>query len=122
MSEANTIYDTSGRIVATAEHGVAWRRVPRERLGEYDDGESGAVYDNLGQVAGHFSNGEIVRPDSSSVGRCVASELPSSGGVAKRLYLGNREVGHCIGSVGAASAVLLLLFTTPACTQGDADA
>ncbi len=121
MSEANTIYDTAGKIVATAKHGVAWSRVPCERLGEYEEGESGAIYDNLAQIAGRFSSGEIVAQDGSHIGRCVQSELPSNA-IVKRLYLGDREVGHCVGSTGAASAVLLLLFAAKPSAPGTSDA
>lgn len=37
MSEWNTIYDLNDTIVGVFRHGVAWRKEPRERLGEYDD-------------------------------------------------------------------------------------
>lgn len=105
MSEANTVFDLAGRIVATAKHGVAWSRHPRRRLGEYDDGGSGRVYDHQGAVVGHFSgDGRISDSNGAYVGHLDRNHH------TWRLFIGEKQVARCIGCPGAAAAALLLLF------------
>ena len=37
MPEMNTIYDTEENVIGIFRFGVAWRKKPEERLGEYTD-------------------------------------------------------------------------------------
>lgn len=106
MSEANTIYNMAGTIIATAKLGVAWPRNPHERLGEYDDGESGTVFDNQRKVAGSFNAaGDVLNAEGKWVGQVSGTTYDL------RLYAGASEVGRCIGNRGAGAAAVLFLFT-----------
>ena len=106
MSEANTVYDLNGHIVATAKFGVVWLREPRTPLGLYEYGENGQIQSRDGNIVGTFSeDGLVLRADGTLAGRIVADERG-----ARHLLVREAKVGKCIGCPGACSAALLFLF------------
>lgn len=106
MSEANVVYDQAGRIIATAKFGVAWSREPRSRLGEYDYGDQGRIYDNHSAVVGTFSSeGDVLDTSGAVIGRVLATS-----DVAFDLVFNGQTTARCIGCRGAAAAALLFLF------------
>ena len=120
MAEFNTIYDSSKNAVGTFRHGVAWSRNPRQRLGEYDYGDTGLIYDNDGKCVAKFENGRVTASDNGYIGH--HHEVPFaemsdnavplvSDALVKRLQIGERVVGWCIGNPGSACAALLFLFS-----------
>lgn len=117
MSEWNTIYDVSKRIVGIFRHGVAWSKEPRTRLGEYDYGDVGSIYDNDANVVGRFDSGAVTTTAGAVVGRFVKVPFEEfengtqlQGATITRLDIGDRVVGWCIGNPGSAAAAIFFIF------------
>ncbi len=120
MSERNTIYDAAGSIVGSFRHGVAWSKEPRVRLGEYDYGDEGSIYDNSGEVVARFNRGCVTTVAGVEVGRFLEvpfTEMSNTaderlnGSLVKRLEIGSSVIGWCIGNAGAACAAIYFLFS-----------
>jgi len=98
MPEMNTIYDLNGdNIIGIFRFGVAWRKEPRERLGEYDDD---FVYANDGAVLARISDTGVVDIKGDTIGEFKGNEL----------WVAGKKVGECIGNKGAAAAAIIFLF------------
>ncbi len=98
MSEWNTIYNNSNEIIGTFRHGVAWSRITGDRLGEYDDE---FVYDNESSVLAKIGETAILDIIGETIGHISEKEL----------YVGEKKVGHFIGSYSAGAAAIVLLFS-----------
>jgi len=98
MSEWNTIYDNSENIVGILRHGVAWKKDPEKRLGEYDDE---FVYDNNTEVLAKISDNVVVDIIGETIGHILGKEL----------YLTGEKVGSVIGSTNAGLAAIVLMFS-----------
>ena len=121
MAEVNGIYDTNKQIVGVFRFGVAWTRDPRVRLGEYDYGDGGMIYNNDGNQVAKFEESRVTANDGSYVGHYVevplaemsnkeSPTLPDS--LVKRLQINDRVVGWCIGNPGSACAAIYFLFAS----------
>ena len=96
MAEMNTIYDLNGNIIGIFRFGVAWKKEPRERLGEYDD----FVYANDGTMLAKIGDTGVVDIIGDSLGEFKGREL----------WVAGKKVGECIGNKGAAAAAIVFLF------------
>jgi len=97
MSETNLIYDLNDNIVGVFRHGVAWRKEPRERLGEYDDD---FVYTNDTEMLAKISGNSVVDAIGDLIGEIKENNL----------YIEGKKVGKFLGSKCAGAAAIVLLF------------
>ena len=97
MSEWNTIYDTSDNIVGVFRHGVAWRKEPKERLGEYDEK---SIYSNESELVANIVDDKVVDDKGKIIGRIIGKDL----------YLAEKKVGKFAGNKSAGAAAIVLLF------------
>lgn len=98
MSEWNTIYDTSEKVVGVFRHGVAWRKEPEERLGEYSDE---AIYSNSAEKIASIVGNEVQDTLGKVLGKVKDNEL----------YVNENLVGKFTGSKNAGAAAIVFLFS-----------
>jgi hypothetical protein len=110
MPEMNTIYDDMRKIVGYCKFAIAWSKDPSTRLGHYDRGDSGGLYNNEGQKVARFENGRVLKLDGTLVGQYVEVPYFEMTGTRepllkdskiKRLEVNNRVVGWCGGDPGS---------------------
>ena len=97
MSEWNTIYDVSDNIVGVFRNGVAWRKEPKERLGEYDEN---SVYANDSELVANIDGDTVLDNKGEIIGRIMGKDL----------YLADKKVGKFTGIKSAGAAAIVLLF------------
>jgi len=97
MSEWNTIYDTSENVIGIFRHGVAWRKEPRERLGEYDEE---AIYSNNSELVAKIVGDKVLDTKGKLLGKIKGKDL----------YIDDTQVGKFIGKKSAGAAAIVFLF------------
>ena len=102
MSEANTIYNKNGEIIALAKFGKAWLKKSKGFLGKYDYDDEGFVYSNDNEKVASYGNGLVLSMSGKELGRYKNYELSIDGEI----------VGKCIGCDGVSALALVFIFGT----------
>lgn len=103
MAETNTIYNASGEVIGIFRFGVAWRKEPLQRLGEYDKAN---IYDNNRSLLATFDGRFVSSTDGSVLGE-VRERKEST---VYALLVNGEPMGECVGDDYAGAAAIAYFF------------
>jgi hypothetical protein len=109
MSESSVIYNVDKEIVGVFRLGVAWKKAPRKRLGEYDEN---GIYDNKRKLLATIEDNKVVSVTRSVLGVIREQDVQVSAEITNKKKILERNglvVGECVGTLEAAGAALVFL-------------
>jgi len=109
MSESSMVYNVDNEIVGVFRLGVAWKKAPRKRLGQYDEN---GIYDNNRKLLATIKDNKVVSVSQQVLGVIRDRDGQDSPATTKKKRILEKNglvIGECVGTLDAAGAALVFL-------------